>query len=904
MSSKKYDLILVTETWLKANLADSVITNENYNVFRCDRTSKGGGVALFINKSIPSLPVPVSKFKLFEIVALDLVITLNEKLRVVLVYFPPKCSSDCKFTEALCCELIHLCGVEGKIILLGDFNFPNIDWRNLTGKNTADKVFLDFSFESKLFQVVDFPSRGNNFLDLIFASERQLVNNVVKEASFSTSDHSAISFSIDTNVHVLSQQPKLVRDYFKADYKKMNAYFANVDWRHIFYGLGNIDSIYKAFLLVIHSAINLFVPFKKPGEKSFKYPQHIVKLMEYRSKLWRSTHHPEVLSKFQEATKNLSFEIVKFQRYLERKKFLKQGNSFFNFIGRKIKPKNSDIPLIRDGDELVFNNARKCDLFASQFNLVLGSVAFVSPYSSHERPAKLLHNVFISDFDMYESLRRRKNKLNTTPDFIPDILLKNCALSLAYPIACICRLSLSKGAVPQFWKQAIIIPLFKKGDHSLASNYRPISLTSSISKTIETFIKNKLVQFFNEQNIIPEFQHGFRDGMGVVTQMLEVVDDWSLALERKNCIDIVYFDIKSAFDAINHERLSAKLFHCGVQGQLLQWIKNFLNERKFTVKVGDNHSPEKSVLSGVPQGSVLGPLLFNFYMHDIFSSRSFPGVRIKSFADDTKAYIEFDRNDPLYPSGLQDFINYFSNWSIENGLTIAISKCRILHVGRNNPQCDYYLGMDLIPKVSEEIRDLGIYVTPALKWGVHIRKKCRFANAKFFNILKAFKSNDPKFLVRLYTCYVRPILEFASPVFNSEIVGNINMIESVQRRVSKAIFRRCFSKTFSCPPSYEERLALLGLEKLQTRFLKLDLILVHQYRLGLLSKNSSNGADLCSLEFKRNRSSIFIPSANNSVRNNSFFVRAFKKYTKLPPSLLIAPSVDIFRGRLNKTKLL
>jgi hypothetical protein len=112
---------------------------------------------------------------------------------------------------------------------------------------------------------------------------------------------------------------------------------------------------------------------------------------------------------------------------------------------------------------MVFNNARKCDLFANQFNLVLGSVAFACQYSSPESPAKLLHNLFISDCDMYKALSRRNNKNNTTPDFIPDILLKNCAVSLTYPLACICRLSLSKGSVPQSWKQAIIVPLFKKG---------------------------------------------------------------------------------------------------------------------------------------------------------------------------------------------------------------------------------------------------------------------------------------------------------------------------------------------------------------------------------------------------------------------------------------------------------
>lgn len=156
------------------------------------------------------------------------------------------------------------------------------------------------------------------------------------------------------------------------------------------------------------------------------------------------------------------------------------------------------------------------------------------------------------------------------------------------------------------------------------------------------------------------------------------------------------------------------------------------------VKIGDSFSSNYTVKSGVPQGSVLGPILFNFYMHDILSNLSFPGITIKSFADDTKAYISFKPNDVSHCLNLQLFIDYFFNCCNDNGLSIAILKCQILHVGRNNLKFDYKLQGEIIPKVSDSIRDLGIYVSPDLKWKSHIHKICRSANTKFFQHFKSF----------------------------------------------------------------------------------------------------------------------------------------------------------------------
>ena len=227
----------------------------------------------------------------------------------------------------------------------------------------------------------------------------------------------------------------------------------------------------------------------------------------------------------------------------------------------------------------------------------------------------------------------------------------------------------------------------------------------------------------------------------------------------------------------------------------------------------------------------------------------------------------------------------------------------VLHLGLNNPKCDYMLNNETLPKVVNAIRDLGIFIMPNLKWDIHINKKCILANVKFFNIIKAFKSKDHTFFVRLYVTYVRPILEFSSSVFNTNLVKNIAKIESVQRRITKIIFRRCFNKLYPIPPSYEERLFILGLHKLRIRFIINYLVLLHKFKLGIIPSYPTSSVNIQALKFKRNRNSLYIPTTRTSVRNNSFFIRTTKVYLKLNLDIINTNSIISFRKKLENIDL-
>ena len=214
--------------------------------------------------------------------------------------------------------------------------------------------------------------------------------------------------------------------------------------------------------------------------------------------------------------------------------------------------------------------------------------------------------------------------------------------SLAVPLAHLYRRSLDTGLLPQDWTVARVVPIYKKGDRQSPSNYRPISLTAVPCKILESLIRDQMLSHLTEQRLLSEHQHGFRPKRSCSTQLLEVLDAWTRELECGNPVDVVYLDFQKAFDSVPHLRLLSKLRSYGITGKLLDWIASFLTGRKQQVVLEGHRSDWSDVASGVPQGSVLGPLLFLVYVNDL------PDIiqcGIKLFADDTKMYTSVSSTD-------------------------------------------------------------------------------------------------------------------------------------------------------------------------------------------------------------------------------------------------------------------
>ena len=275
---------------------------------------------------------------------------------------------------------------------------------------------------------------------------------------------------------------------------------------------------------------------------------------------------------------------------------------------------------------------------------------------------------------------------STGPDEFHPRFLNETAEFIALPVTILFNKSLNEGTIPQEWKLANVTFIHKSGDKTAASNYRPISITSILCRMLECIIKTVIMDHCNINNIFSDSQYGFRQRRGCILQLLKVFDDWSKFIDSDIPVDAVFLDFRKAFDCVPHKRLLMKIEKLGISGNLLKWIKDFLTDRQKRVLINGISSEWTEVSSGVPQGSVLGPLLFILYVNDLPSEVS---SFCKLFADDAKLYKDLENLEDF--EMIQNDIDKLCQWTIKWLMFFNVDKCKILHIGKDNPNFDYQM---------------------------------------------------------------------------------------------------------------------------------------------------------------------------------------------------------------------
>ena len=439
--------------------------------------------------------------------------------------------------------------------------------------------------------------------------------------------------------------------------------------------------------------------------------------------------------------------------------------------------------------------------------------------------------------------------------------------------------------MPQAWLDASITPVFKKGDKFLAENYRPISIVSIVSKTAERIITENMLPFLLANGVVPEQPHGFVPGRSVLTNLLPCLDIWTRSLDKKVPVDVLYFDFAKAFDRVPHRRLIQKLDHFGIRGGLLAWISSFLSNRTFSVKVGDSHSSKRPVLSGVPQGTVLGPILFLVFIADLARLLK---SNFALYADDLKIF----GNPTINFNLLYEDLAVISKWSSDWLLPLNTNKCAVLHLGPRNPRLQYAIdGVPITPVDAQN--DLGVIISTNLSWSEHILSVTRRANRLLYMIKKTFPGCSLQTYVRLYSTYVRPILEHGGPAWSPVLVRDSALLESVQRRATRLAYD-------VHRPSYEGRLVLSGLNYFSDRRLRGDLIVTYRALHGLFGVNLDHLFHLNTGQLRGNTLKLRKEQVATTVRQVYLSNRVFEAWNSLPENVVSAPSISTFKSRLDR----
>ena len=897
--TENYDIIGVTETWLNTENRDFLAEYKlpGYTIFEKSRTDKrGGGILFYVKDHLNPVQLPKPTIPNIDILYLLLKDNLGKKIVIGLIYRPPaqNVHTDRQIYE----QISEMCNTEDAV-MMGDFNLPVPKWGEVFNLHTGHDLYTNL-LESSLTQLVHSPTRDNNILDLVLTTNDDLIENLIVNNEFSSSDHRAITFNLSFTSKKSNTSNEKIPDFNRANLQKFREMLADTNWTH-FCNINDINAQWKFFSETYAKAVHKCIPLKKRRiEHKIKpswWTNDIANCLRekknahYRLKI---LNNDEERTKFTDLRRKAKRLINQSKRAMELRianQCKSNPKEFYKYIREKQVVTSTIGPLTDENGVFTTDEHQMSNIlntfFASVFTAEDTSNIPMLPAVQSD-VSTLLNNINVTENEVSDCINKLKTNKSPGPDMIFPRLLKVAKNEFAKPLTTLFNKSLQLGTMPDDWKLANVTPIYKKGSKSLPSNYRPISLTSVVCKMLETLIRDKLVNHLEENNLLRDTQHGFRSKRSCLTNLLDFLHDVFNLYDDSKAVDIIYLDFQKAFDKVPHKRLLIKLRGLGIDGTLLRWIENWLSNRKQRVVLNGKSSDWTDVTSGVPQGSVLGPILFLVYINDIDEGLT---CIISKFADDTKIANTVVSNDQAQE--MQTNLDKLSNWAKTWQMTFNTEKCKVLHIGYRNEKNNYVMDGSQLRSTDKE-NDLGVTITSNLKPSQQCSEVVKKANKLVGFIGRSIEYKSKATIVTLYNSLVRPIMEYCVQAWCPYYQKDIAKLERVQRRLTKMI------PSLRNKP-YEERLKELDLFPLQHRRLRGDLIQVFKIIRGIDNMDCTKYFSVDNSNYTRgNGCKIIGKSFSSNESKHFFFNRIVNLWNGLPRDVIECSTVDTFKRHLDK----
>ena len=818
------DIVCIVETWLSPDILDSEISLSGYQVHRRDRNRHGGGILVYVRDHYVSslLPTPDN----LELLTLSISSGIN-RVCLSLLYRPPNSPSDL-FQDLF----LYLQGLDtthfSNYILLGDFNVNFCNPKHPLYLNLYN-IFSSFGLTQVVSEPTHTCSNGNtSLIDLIAMSSPSLLQSCVTVPPLCNSDHLGLLL----HSHWRHSKPsadcsaRTIWLYEHADWPRVRDLIEETEWSSL--TTDDVDISWENWQQRFLEIMKECIPQKVlPPRRNLPWlNKNLVQLMRKRNMLF---------SRAKRSCRNSDFEKYKRMRNRVVSQLCEAKSRFFNTINphnakkfwkavKYLNKTHNSIPVLCDGNSEARSDGDKAEMLGDFFTKCFNqAVPPLSPSNStlnseHTIPDDLL----CTEEEVHFFLTNLDTSKATGPDGISACMLKSTADSVTPSVTTLLNLSLRTGQLPKEWKRSSVVPVLKKSPATSPNNYRPISLLSIVSKVLERHVHSLVMDHLHNHHPLAESQWGFQSGKSTVAALLTTTHSWLTTLEEGKEIGAVFFDLQKAFDSVPHQCLIEKLRQTGLTEHIISWILNYLTCREQRVVVNGKSSQYVPVISGVPQGSVLGPLLFLVYIDGLAQLPLSSGAQMVLYADDLLLFRTVSgKEDYLH---LQNDISIVENWVAHNHLTLNANKCKYMVVSRKRSPTlpsNLTLGDSDLERV-ECFKYLGILLSNNLSFSEHIQATCTKARKILGLLYRRFYNNtDGATLLPLYLMMVRPHLEYASPVWNPHMHKDVTLLQNVEKFAFRMITKRWDS-------GYQELLDMVAIPSLEKRRLQSSLCMLYK----------------------------------------------------------------------------
>ena len=779
--SNNIDILCVTETWLTPQIDVNEIVIDGYNICRKDRVGmiEHGGIVVYIKEGIDyNEDVKISIDNDVEAHFTEINLPCTKPILLGTVYRQP--SSNAEYLTKIDLLLQNAVANYNEVITVGDFNL-NIFKSNYSKK--VKSLAKNSNFTQLITEATRITPESRSCLDLAFVTHPDMIiAHGVHHLGLS--DHSLI-FVVRKSKKIKCS-PKIIKS---RSYKNFNdADFINSlktkDW-DIVTRFSDVNSAWAAWFDMFNEVCNKHAPIREKKIRGY-LPEWVttdfLKLTKDKEFYYDKAHKTndpldwDKAKTLRNKVNNLSKTLKKNYYNTEIENNLNNSKKLWKTIRKVIPGKNkSSITNIKVHDKVTTNDKDTANVFNNYFTTIGSNLA--SKFNSHDEDDQVNNfcvsnsckfNFYcISDDYVFDQIWNFSNNKSPGLDDIDVKLFKTAAPIVCKSLAYICNLSLATGVFPSDWKNAKVVPVFKAGCKSNVENYRPISVLSIVSKIIERAVHDQMYSYLSLNHFLNPSQSGFRSQYSTATTVIDVEDFILKNMDEGKVTGAIFLDLKKAFDTVNHSLLLNKLKKFGIRDIELNWFKSYLNNRMQSVKVGSTLSDLEPINIGIPQGSILGPLLFIIFVNDLPDSVICKTVM---YADDTSLLIS--SSDPLC---LQNSLNLnmcrIASWFQKNHLTLNISKTKLMLFGTPQNLSKYqnisliYDG-ETIERV-DNFKYLGIVFDSHMTWSHHIdliasnvSKRC--------GVIRRVKYYLPNYILKkLADSLVMPHFDYCSHVWSN-----------------------------------------------------------------------------------------------------------------------------------------